>query len=542
MVFLRGGQVWSVGLSPGEKPEQIIYSKSRLGSLRFSPDGSALALVSNRGTHSFVGVYRFATKSLQYLDPSVDRDSEPAWSRDSKRIAFLRIPANTTAFLFGPVRNGQPWSIRVADAVTGECREVWRAESGTGSVFSGIVGEGQLIWAAGDRIVFPWEKTGWKHLYAVGLAGGKPKALTGGEFEVEHVAVSTDQRNILFSSNQDDIDRRHVWTVSADGSGPARRLTVGSGIEWSPVDAGAGVTAFLASNARQPAHPMIASNGTMRDLVPGLQEIPAAELVEPEPVVFRAADGLPIRGQLFLPKGATGRRPAIVFFHGGSRRQMLLGWHYMAYYSNTYAMNQYLASRGYIVLSVNYRSGTGYGMEFREALNYGATGASEFQDVLGAALYLRSRVDVDPDRVGVYGGSYGGYLTALALARASGLYAAGVDIHGVHDWNHAIRNFVPAYDPVKQGDAARLAFQSSPLFFVESWRSPVLLIHGDDDRNVPFGETVRLAEALRKQGVEFEQLILPDEVHGFLTFESWLRVLRATANYLDRKLSVRAAP
>src|SRR5208282_2214441 len=109
---------------------------------------------------------------------------------------------------------------------------------------------------------------------------------------------------------------------------------------------------------------------------------------------------------LFIPAGARSgeRHPAIVFFHGGSRRQMLLGWHYMQYYHNAYALNQYLASRGYIVLSVNYRSGIGYGMEFREALNYGPTGASEFHDVRGAGLYLRSRPDVDPARIRLRGG------------------------------------------------------------------------------------------------------------------------------------------
>src|SRR5207245_809761 len=138
-------------------------------------------------------------------------------------------------------------------------------------------------------------------------------------------------------------------------------------------------------------------------------DFPAQDLVEPQQVIISASDGLQIHGQLFLPAtsadGERERHPAVIFFHGGSRRQMLLGWHYMGYYSNAYAMNQYLASRGYVVLSVNYRSGIGYGMEFREALNYGATGASEFNDVEGAGLYLRSQPDVDPKRIGVWGGS-----------------------------------------------------------------------------------------------------------------------------------------
>jgi dipeptidyl aminopeptidase/acylaminoacyl peptidase len=267
-------------------------------------------------------------------------------------------------------------------------------------------------------------------------------------------------------------------------------------------------------------------------------EFPESALVEPQQVIFSGADGMKIHGQLFVPRNldTSKRHPAVLFFHGGSRRQMLLGWHYMYYYRNSYAMNQFLANHGYIVLSVNYRSGIGYGMKFREALNYGATGGSEFNDVMGAGLYMRSRTDVDPQRIGLWGGSYGGYLTALGLARASDLFAAGVDMHGVHDWNLTIRNFVPAYDPAANPNAARLAFESSPLSSVKTWRSPVLLIHGDDDRNVPFSETVHLVEALRNQGVEFEQLIFPDEIHDFLNFSDWVRAYRASADFFDRHL------
>ena len=169
-------------------------------------------------------------------------------------------------------------------------------------------------------------------------------------------------------------------------------------------------------------------------------------------------------------------------------------------------------------------------------MTWTAATCSEFNDVLGAGVYLRSRSDVDPDRIGLWGGSYGGYLTALGLARASNLFAAGVDLHGVHDWNQVIRNFRPSYDPLEQAEFARLAYDSSPMAAISTWRSPVLLIHGDDDRNVPFSETVDLVAALRKQGVEFEQLVFPDEVHGFLTHHSWIRAFQAAAEFLERRL------
>jgi len=405
-----------------------------------------------------------------------------------------------------------------------------------------VVADDQLIWGAGDRIVFPWEKDGWTHLYSISATAesGKAMLLTPGEFEVEHVSAAVDGQEIVYSSNQGDIDRRHIWKVTP--SGKPTSVTSGTGLEWKPVATsdGKGI-AFLRSDARRPDRPaIIVGNGSPQELAPESvpAEFPESALVEPQQVIFSGADGMKIHGQLFLPRNldSSKRHPALLFFHGGSRRQMLLGWHYMYYYRNAYAMNQFLANHGYIVLSVNYRSGIGYGMEFREALNYGATGGSEFNDVMGAGLYLRGRTDVDPQRIGLWGGSYGGYLTAMGLSRASDLFAAGVDMHGVHDWNLVIRNFVPAYDPQARPDAARLAFESSPLSSIKTWRSPVLLIHGDDDRNVPFSETVHLVEALRAQGVEFEQLIFPDEIHDFLIFADWVRAYKASADFFDRHL------
>jgi dipeptidyl aminopeptidase/acylaminoacyl peptidase len=312
---------------------------------------------------------------------------------------------------------------------------------------------------------------------------------------------------------------------------------MGEGIEWEPVDAGMGAVAFLRSSATEIARASVKIAATVRDLAP--ETIPAdfpKDLLVPQQVIFSAADGLPIHGQLFLPPIGAAKHPAVVFFHGGSRRQMLLGYHYRRYYSNAYSMNQYLASQGYVVLSVNYRSGTGYGLNFREATNYGNAGGSEFQDVTGAGLYLASRSEVDAKRIGVWGGSYGGYLTALALARSSDLFRAGVDMHGVHDWSVRGDRRLNANNIDKLREVERTAFTSSPLADVNTWRSPVLLIHGDDDRNVDFAQTVRLVEALRAQGVPFEELIFPGEIHEFLLTESWIKAYRAAADFFARRL------
>ena len=550
VAYLLKGQVWTVLLDdPKAKPAQLVQTRGTAEHLRWSPDGARLAFVTSRDDHSFIAVYTFASKSIGYLDPSTDLDSEPTWSPDSKQIAFLRVPWEKDALLFVPHRTALPWSIRVADAATGTGHEIWHADPGPGSAYRGTDSDDQLHWAAGDRIVFPWEKTGWLQFWAAPVAGGKAEPINAVVFEVEHVALSADRKTLVYDSNQDDIDRRHIWRIdfaSDRANSKPQQLSSGDGIETQPVVASDGAVAVLGSDAHVPMHAAVVENGKLTDLAPQAvpPDFPGSKFVTPQQVLFPAADGLMIHGQLFLPADLKPgeKQPAAIFFHGGSQRQMLLGWHYMEYYSNAYAMNQYLASKGFIVLSVNYRSGIGYGLNFREALNYGADGASEFNDVMGAGLYLKSRPDVDGAHIGCWGGSYGGYLTALALSRASDLFAAGVDMHGVHDWNLELPTFMPWYDPQKLKDVARLAFESSPISSVSTWRSPVLLIHGDDDRNVPFAETVQLIEALRRQHVEFEELIFPDEIHDFLLRRSWVRAYTAGAEFLGRKLRGEAAP
>ena len=541
IAFVRNRQVWMTTIE-GEKPVEVVHSKANPNELRWSPDGTLLALVSNRVDHAFIAVYKPADKSLKYLDPSTDRDGNPVWSVDGRRVAFIRQASVTRAGGAGPVREAAtPWSIRIADVSTGAGREVWHADAGPGSQFHAMVAEDQLMWADGDRIAFPWEKTGWVHLFSVSAEGGPATQLSPGEFEIVHVALSRNRRELVFSSNQDDIDRRHIWRVPVGGGTPVPILgKLGDGIELEPDDVGNGTYAYLRSSAKETLCAAIKVGGNApKDLAPDSvpADFPKSEEVVPQQIIFPSADGMMIHAQLFLPKNDGGKHPALIFFHGGSRRQMLLGWHYMYYYSNAYGMNQYLASKGYVVLAVNYRSGIGYGLDFREAINYGATGGSEYNDVMGAGLLMANRQDVDSKRIGVWGGSYGGYLTAMALSRSSDLFAAGVDMHGVHDWSArggSVAN--PDLDPEKQREQMRLAFESSPMASVKTWKSPVLLIHGDDDRNVAFSQDVKLVEALRANGTPFEELIFPDEIHDFLLEEDWLRAYKATDDFFARKL------
>ncbi len=544
ILYLHEGKVFSVAPNKGAKAQQLFKAGGMIDSLRFSPDGKRLAFVSNRGDHSFVGVYTFADQTLRWIDASLSFDLDPRWSPDGTRIAFLRVPWNHDEIEIVPHRTGDPWSIRVATLANQSVIEIYRAPHGAGSVFQPLSSDAQLIWS-GEHVIFPAENDGWLHLYSVPASGGEARLLTPGAFEIEYAAASPDGSQVVYASNAGDIDRRHLWRLHpADGR--LEQLTSGTGIETEPVVLGDDTTvAFLRSDARITAHAALLEPGKAAiDLMAeGLpQDFPAAQLVTPQAVELPMRSGISAHGDLFLPPAgaAAARHPAVVFMHGGPIRQMLLGWHYMDYYSNAYGFNQYLASRGYVVLSLNYRGGIGYGLDFREPERLGAAGASEYNDLLAAADYLRARVDVDPARLGLWGGSYGGYLTALGLARNSDLFKAGVDLHGVGDWHHwtlaTIHDNRPLYVLNTPPAAVATALAASPIGSISGWRSPVLLISGDDDRNVAFSEQERLAEALRHQGVDYSQLILPDEIHGFLRHVSWMRAYAATAQFLDSKL------
>ena len=543
--FLRRGAVWyATPQGDSVRATQLFKMRGAAGGLRWAPDGQQLAFVSNRGTHSFVGVYHRGTRALQWMSPSTDRDNAPVWSPDGTRLAFLRVPYQRQRMIFTPRRTAQPFSIVVATAATGAAKEIWRAAEGRGSAYWAVVADAQLVWSRSDRIVFPWERSGWNHLYSIPATGGTPLDITPGEGEVEFVAPSRDGMRIIYSANHGDLNRRHVFSVAAAGVGMPESLVPGPHIAWNAVESSSGAVHALVSDERTPAHAAVREpNGgapIWRPIAPEAMPagFPATALVAPTPVSFRALDGVTSYGQLFLPPNATPgtKYPAVIFMHGGSRRQMLLGWNYGAYYHHAYAMNQALALRGYVVVSLNYRSGIGYGMEFREALRYGATGGSEYGDVVAAATWLGARDDVDRTRIGLWGGSYGGYLTAMGLTRNPELFAAGVDIHGVHDWNVGIQTFMPDYDVYEDPAATRLAFTSSPMSQVSRWKDPVLLIHGDDDRNVRFIETLTLIEHLRQQNVPVEQVVFPDEVHGFLRHESWMRAFDAAIDFFRRRM------
>ena len=422
---------------------------------------------------------------------------------------------------------GYTLSVMVADVATATAKEVWHNTPGD-QLYTGI---NTIEWAA-DRLVFPLMPPNdeWERYYSMPASGGEPVQLTTTNGLIENasmVALSPDGKTFYYATNAGDIERRHIWAVPTAGGTPPHQVSTGNGIEVFPAPLANGKQlAVLYYDYKTPASVALVATagGAPRTVFPTLgRSFPSAAHVMPEIVLTRAADGLEIHNQLFLPADLKSgeKRPAMVFVHGGPVRQMLPAYHYMQFYHWAYAYNQWLASQGYIVLSINYRSGVGYGRSFRMAPNTQGRGNSEYQDVVAGARYLQGRADVDPSRVGIWGLSYGGLLTAEALARNSDIFVAGADLAGVHQ-----------YGPVL--DTNNLAFRSSAIGAIDSWKSPVYLLQGDDDRNVDFAQTVGLVQLLRARNIYYELTVLPDDQHESMIHRNWVDTFNAMGRFFKR--------
>ncbi|MHB1311796.1 MAG: S9 family peptidase [Gemmatimonadaceae bacterium] len=439
-------------------------------------------------------------------------------------------------FFSATFAGGYTLSLMVADVSTRIAREVWHNQKGD-RTFSTLNG---MRYAAG-RVVFPASVPNdeWDRWFSIDLASPArdPVLLTSTDGLIEgagSAALSADGKTLFYATNAKDIERRHIWSVPVGGGAP-QQLSTGEGIETSPVPLASGrQLAVLYFDWRTPASVgLIASgNSSARTIFPVLgKAFPRDAHVQPQIVITRAADGTEVHNQLFLPKDLKPgeKRPTMVFVHGGPVRQMLPAYHYMEFYHWAYAYNQWLAAQGYVVLSINYRRGIGYGKSFQNAPGAQAAGNSEYQDVVAGAMYLRSRDDVDASRLGIWGLSYGGLLTAQALARNSDLFVAGVDFAGVHLYGSSL-------------DTAALSFKSSAVGSIDKWTSPVYLVQGDDDRNVDFAQTVGLVQLLRARGIYYELTVIPDDTHESMLHKNWVDTWERTDQFLRRFVWNREKP
>jgi dipeptidyl aminopeptidase/acylaminoacyl peptidase len=543
LIWRFGGNVmaasltWEGGRLVGVGAPRLMLLGAHRG-LRFSPDGMKIAYERGSG----VEVYDLASRTASVIPHGADEtDLGPVWSPDGRRLAFRRepttapdLPANACGGerWCGEMTSARPWAIWSVDVGDLQPRKLWQADPGVGSVYyaldqsyaPGSHGD-QMLWTANDRIAFAWEKDGWRHLWSIPASGGAAVLLTPGEGEVETAALSLDGRRIAFATNIGDLGRRHISAVGSDG-GPVERLTSGEASQWSPVALSGGALAYIQAGWSDTPKVAVRSAGgatAVAAFPKAPADYPSALMVRPQLVEFPAPDGQRAFGQLFVPQSPNGC--AIVFSHGGIKRQMLPGFHYMEAYAYLYEMNQYLASRGCVVLSVEYRSSIMRGEAFRDAPGWGFAGNSELIDFVGADRYLTARKDVDAARgVGVYGLSWGGYMTSELLAQHSDLYKVGFDMAGVHT------------------GANEAGAPYSAIGHIDGWTSPVFLAQGDDDRNVNFNEGVALSRALqtRRPQVEFKERSLPGQTHDLnLSFEQMVGIYSEGSDFLLAHMGVK---
>jgi dipeptidyl-peptidase 4 len=476
---------------------------------------------------------------------------------------------NTAGMMSATFKGGYTIGIYKADVTTGDAKEVWHNQPN--DKIAATISSAHL---AGDTLVFPLITGGggggrgggrgrgnapatpettdeWDRYYSINLteASARPVLLTTTDGLIENetsIAFSGDEKTFYYCTNAKDIERRHIWAVPVTGGTPVQ-ITTGEGVETSPTPLASGkYLATLSADWNMPQSVGIwnlgANLGTNlgtdlgTDLGTGeakqrivfptsMPGFPKEAHVKPEIIITKADDGVEVHNQLFLPKGLKPgeRRPAIVFVHGGPPRQMMPAYHYMQFYHWAYGINQWLADQGYIVMSVNYRLGIGYGRSFRQPANSGINGNSEYKDVLAGGKYLQTRADVDPNRVGIWGLSYGGLLTSQALARNSDVFKAGVDLAGVHLEGTSL-------------DPSTVSYKSSAISAIDSWKSPVLLVQGDDDRNVAFLQTVGLVQLLRQRNIYHELIVFPDDVHESLLHSRWIYTLGRMETFLHKFL------
>jgi dipeptidyl-peptidase 4 len=494
----------------------------------------------------------------------------PTTAATSTNPAPAPAANNSPGIMQAVFRGGYTLAFYKADVATGDAQEVWHNQPN--DPLAGNISNARL---AGDFVIYQFAVGGgrggrggrgggpggrggngqpqnaapggptppvdeWERYYSLNVMDttARPVLLTTTDGMIENqtsVTVSADGKTFYYCTNFKDIELRHIWAVPTGGGTPTQ-ITTGEGAETYPAPLASGkYLATISAGWNLPQSvgvwkmqsPVSAVAGAPQKIVfptsrPGF---PTDLHVKPEIVLTKAADGLEIHSQLFLPKNLKPgeRHPALVFVHGGPQRQMMPAYHYMQFYHWAYGINEWLANQGYIVLSINYRSGVGYGRSFRQAPNTGGAGNSEYQDVVAGGKYLLSRADVDPNRVGIWGLSYGGLLTSQALARNSDIFKAGVDLAGVHLSGNSL-------------DPESVSYKSSTIGAIDGWKSPVLLIQGDDDRNVNFGQMTGLVQLLRQRDVYYELIVFPDDVHESLLHSRWLYTLGRMDTFLHKFL------
>ena len=465
------------------------------------------------------------------------RWSMPALSDDGKHVV---ASARSTD-------NKERWLIAL-DAETGDARvldaledDAWiREAGGLGAPPAEFLPDNRRIW-------FLSERDGWMHLYTLDVAApdARPVQITSGTWEISSVELSRDGRRFFVTSTEQHPGERHLYSVPVDGGGRTKitSMTGSHDTQPSPDESMLGV---IYSYSTKPPEVYLMPNrpgatATQVTTTP-TEQWRAFQWIDPKVITFKARDGADVHARLFTPEMIGARRdptrPAVMFVHGAGYLQN--AHKYWSTYFREYMFHNLLASRGYVVLDADYRASAGYGRDWRTAI-YRHMGGKDLQDVVDGAKYLVSREKVDPRRIGVYGGSYGGFITLMAMFTTPDVFAAGAALRPVTDWAHYNHGYTSNILNIPQKDAEAYR-KSSPIYAAEGLKGALLICHGMVDTNVHFQDSVRLVQRLielRKEN--WELAVYPVENHGFTEETSWADEYKRILKLFEENLRARGA-
>jgi len=484
---------------------------------------------------SFAGKRQVVQPSAQGGDrKEVDREvnwSMPLLSKDG-RLAVASVRAADFKDRWLVAVDAESGKSRVIDSTHDDA---WVLDGGFGSSGGGFLPDQKSVY-------YTAEKDGWMHLHVVDASrpGASPRALTSGRFEVSMVSLSPDRTRFYLTANERHPGERHLYSMPVEG-GERTQITTMTGANFCDVSPDDQSLAILYSSTTRPPEVYVGANrkgaSARQVTTTPTDEWRAFKWIDPQVITFNARDGAEVHARLYTPEmiGAkrAASRPAVLFVHGAGYLQN--AHKYWSTYYREYMFHNLLAARGYVVLDMDYRASSGYGRDWRTAI-YRHMGGKDLDDIVDGAKYLVAAQKVDPQRIGLYGGSYGGFITLMAMFTAPGTFAAGAALRPVTDWAHYNHGYTASIlnQPQDDHEAYR---KSSPIYFAEGLKGALLICHGMVDTNVHFQDSVRLAQRLIELKKEnWELAVYPVENHGFEQETSWIDEYRRILKLFETNL------
>jgi dipeptidyl aminopeptidase/acylaminoacyl peptidase len=474
-----------------------------------------------------VAILDVATGEAKWVDAGLDK-------REVQLQAPVWNEAGTKAFLVARAADNKDRWILTLDPATGKTRtlftehdDAWINGGGGGGAFGGGGGVGWL--KNSDEIYFLSEKSGYSNLYKVGFDGGDAKPLATGKFEVSAVELSKDGKTFYFTSSEVSPFDRHFYSMSVDG-GPRKQLTTEAGNHRVTLSPDEKAMADIYSYTNKPPELFVAGKKVTSSPAPEFWDYKWLDL----PIVeIPARDGIKVPARLYKPANFKKGGPAVMFVHGAGYLQNVHHW--WSSYEHEYMFNHLLMERGYLVIDIDYRGSAGYGRDWRTAI-YRHMGGKDLDDHVDAAKFIVAQYGVDPKRIGLYGGSYGGFITLMALFTAPDTFAAGAALRPVTDWAHYNHGYTGNILNLPQSDDEAYK-KSSPIYFADGLKGALLICHGMVDTNVFFQDSVRLTQRLIELHKENWSIApYPVEDHGFVQPSSWADEYKRIYNLFETNL------